>query len=110
MFDDAGASVRELHHIAHRVTGVDREPVLALDVPKAERAISVPSHQPATRHTASGISRANTLAALREMEARLATDDACAGCAAYEHRESVEIYHEVSMVGLAPRLRCKQII
>jgi hypothetical protein len=108
VLDDTKAPVRELLHIAHGVAGVDLWTVLALDVPKTERAVDAPTDQPATRHSASGISCPYTLAALREMEARLAADDASAGCAAYEHRESVEVYHAVSMVGLTPEFSYKR--
>jgi hypothetical protein len=102
VLDDAQAPVRQLLQVAHGLSGVDRAPVLALRVPKTEYVAGAPADQPAAPHTTAGIPRGNAVTALREVEARPSTDDARIGCVTHEHCESVEVYHETSMVGLPP--------
>ena len=81
---------------------MDRAPSLALGVAKPEGVAIAAPDQPAARDTPAGILGGHAVTALHEMEARPVTDNASGGGATYEHCESVETYHEISVVGLTP--------
>jgi hypothetical protein len=85
---------------------MDLAPVLALRVPKPECVATGSSDQPPAHHAPAEIPCGNAIAALHELEARPLTDNARVGCATYEHCESVEAYHEISMVGRTLEFSC----